>query len=62
MLVDRRKVLVTLDRSGSSATRRGRAERVAAILRDYDDDQLATIAGFLGRLAEAELEPGGAAG
>jgi len=52
--VDRRKVFVVLDLDRLGVENAPRSQRLAAIVRDYDDGQLAIITEFLSRVADAE--------
>jgi DNA-binding MarR family transcriptional regulator len=51
---DRRKVIVTLNREWLDQESAPRTRRLAGILADYNEDQLAVIADFLTRLADTE--------
>jgi DNA-binding MarR family transcriptional regulator len=51
---DRRKVIVELDEDRLDAADAARSQRLAAIVEDYDDEQLAVITEFLSRVADAE--------
>jgi DNA-binding MarR family transcriptional regulator len=51
---DRRKVIVTLNREWLDRESEPRTRRLAGVLANYDEDQLAVIADFLTRLADTE--------
>jgi DNA-binding MarR family transcriptional regulator len=53
---DRRKVTVSLNTEWLAEENAPRTQRLAAVLADYDQTQLATIADFLERLADVETE------
>ncbi|MFC0531820.1 MarR family winged helix-turn-helix transcriptional regulator [Phytohabitans kaempferiae] len=53
-VTDRRKVVVELDEERLRRATSDRARRIAALVRDYDEEQKATIVDFLDRLTRAE--------
>ncbi|WP_405798295.1 MarR family winged helix-turn-helix transcriptional regulator [Streptomyces sp. NBC_01506] len=58
---DRRRVLVSLNTEWLEQEDAPRLKRLRALLADYDEAQLTTIAEFLTRLADVETEAAGAA-
>jgi DNA-binding MarR family transcriptional regulator len=53
---DRRQVKIELNEDRFNARDTARAERLALVADAYDSDQLAVVADFLARLAEAEID------
>ncbi len=54
---DRRKVSVSLNLDWLDKENAPRAQRLAGLIADYDEERLAVIADFLTRLADAEAGP-----